>query len=253
MYVILLKVLGSCLTFFVFSFVGIPLIERKWGKRIAQLIHSLILSIVLGFTLYPGYKQFDYEHLIIKNQQRAYIPRIMESGDRIPETVFCLENDTAIIEVLGMDTLIDALKREMYEKDLPCIAPYYLRKQPTDFASVPNLLMFNRRYIEENRFGINFINTGELLYGFNCRRVGGSIESTIEVTSMNEICKWPIEKTVFMNLYERVQCQIPTIFHGKTKIITVSLPLSGEWAFCFQAYENDINQKDGKICSYQPQ
>jgi len=254
MYLVIGKVCAACVGFFCFVWLGTPLMAQKCNQNYANFIISLILSITFGIIIFPGYNEINYEHLIeAKKSNFKYIQRIMDNDEAIPNDVYCLENDTAILKVLENEKLISKLKEEMYEKDLPCIATYYLRQNPDDFEIIPNFVMVNRRYVKPNKFSLTYINSGELLYLFNPQKIGGSnnLYTKYKFEGGNLMCIYSNDgEGAFMYMHVQVSCQIPTIYDDLLKIEDVTLSFSGEIAFCLQDYWKDINAKNGKICSF---
>jgi len=224
---------------------GLFIVQHYAANSYRIFIQSFILLIV-GYALYPGYTRFNFDHLIVNRQRRAYSMRRMNGTETVPEDVYCLENKDAILSVLANEEMIDQMLYTMDVKDLPCIAPYYLRKSPEDFERVPNFIILNKRYHTPYRTMVTHARAELLYFLFNPQRAGGSLIPRADREVSKEVCEWPTITKEFSDLVVQVRAQVPVIDEGKFHIENTLLMFDGELAYCIQDYWSDFIDKNLK-------
>lgn len=215
-----------------------------------QIIFQLITLSCLFYYMYPGYNTFEYEHLIFKKFKGKWSPRILDNGDSMPESIYCLENDTIIGKILQDKDFINKMLLKMENYNLPCISSFHLKDNKIESStSMPNFIILNNRFHFPNKFDVDMKHQN-YYYIFNPIQIGTTKTKDIYVNTHSSLCEWnkdSQENKAYRNLLVQIDCKLPVEHKGKTYIKQANLVFMGELAYCLQDFWIQTQSKD-PIC-----
>lgn len=225
-WVIVEIVLITIITFSIFFTVNVNAMKNK-------IAIALLISVSIGIWLYPGYTEFEYDHLL-----SGKIYEANKIDDKSELKTHCFDNITHIKWFLEQKDIIERMNQTMNFYDIVCISPHYLKMG----ESSPNMVMMSRIYYEPKRFTVKSSRAEQLLYLFNPIEVGGSARKNGDIDKLDLMYKNPKWEQQFVGLVIQVNALIP-VFYKELHIDRVNLVFTGVEAFCLQYYLNEISNK----------
>lgn len=273
----------------IFILVGIVtiiiIVIRKYPKT-APICVFIFLTLICGsvFLLFfiimfapnPS-DQYIYENYkyLIPRFDRAYRQRIIDDGDEMPD-IYCVENKTSILKVLGDKELISEMINGLSLSRLPCVSSYHFTK--INQTMMPKFLLLRKRYNRLNWignsirvvsnllgikdsyyiklfsriYGVDY-HEGEYYYIFNPKRIGGSKKRESKIKRYTSLYRWKNTQETFLRRFSvQVDCVEAAFYKSNIHINPSILTFRGELAYCLQDFWLDIkdHEMESDKCDY---
>jgi len=211
---------------------------------------KIIFILFLGYYLYPGYNNFEYDHLIKRSLNRQWTPRILDNGDKMPEDIYCLENDDEIKNILLDKEFIDEMLITMENYNTPCISSFHLKKRGEEEKPMPSFIILNNRFHFPSKFDVSYY-PEKYHYIFNPKKIGSTVNKNAVVRTRTSLCKWPKETPLnkaYRNYIEQINCKMGIVYNNEMYIMKMDLLYTGELAYCLQDFWNESTNTNS-ICN----
>lgn len=214
----------------------------------------------------------DYISTHYKDLQNSDISRITErsldNNDTEPK-LCCLENETAIRNVLKDEELVARMLRAVTDSNMPCIASYHFKREGSN-ECMPHFIILNRRFVTLSTIGtmmkwfmqfggsimtrllidqygkILHKDLGDYYFLFNTQYLGGSVKRDIRVKRHTSLCRWSDRETREMGFSIQIEAIEAIFYNGGIYIEPSTLLFRDQLAYCIQGFLSDIAKE--QIC-----